>query len=117
MSSFETLEVWQKGLLLVKKIYHITKSFPKDERFGLTSQIRRASVSIIANLAEGFSRYSKPDKAYKYTIARGECAEVHALLLICKELELIDENSADKLIKLNLQVGRMLTGLVKKYSS
>ena len=73
-------------MLLTKSVYALSQLFPVDERYGLTAQIRRAAAGVLANIAEGFSRVSDLDKAYKYTVARGECAEVHALLLLAAEV-------------------------------
>ena len=82
MKSFTDLTAWTVGMELVKEIYALTEKFPSEERYGLTSQLRRAAVSVLSNIAEGFSRSSSADKAYKYMISRGECAETHALILV-----------------------------------
>ena len=78
--TFQDLIVWQKAHQFVLAIYTVTKKFPPDERFGLISQIRRASVSIPANIAEGFSKKTKPDKARFYNIAKSSLEEVRRLL-------------------------------------
>ncbi|MBI3331768.1 four helix bundle protein [Candidatus Peregrinibacteria bacterium] len=117
MQSFVELEVWQVGLDLVKEIYRLTKKLPKDELFGLTSQMRRSSTSILTNLAEGFSRFTYPDKAAKYTIARGECGETKALLLICVALELLPPNDIREAQSRSESVGRMLSGLIRASKS
>ncbi len=116
MKSFTELQAWKVGIKLVKEIYTITKSFPKDELFGLTSQIRRASTSILANLAEGFSRHTDADKAHKYTISRGECSEVKALLLIAIELGFISDNQGLHMLSLCEETGRLLSGLQRSYA-
>lgn len=90
--SFEKLNVWQESLYLVKSIYDVTKDFPKEERFGLTSQIRRATVSISSNLAEGTSRAANKDKARFTTISFSSAMEVLNQLIISKELNYISEN-------------------------
>ena len=79
--TFQDLIVWQKAHQFVLAIYTVTKKFPPDERFGLISQIRRASVSIPANIAEGFSKKTKPDKARFYNIAKSSLEEVRYLIL------------------------------------
>jgi len=117
MESFEKLEVWKTGIILVKEIYKATKKFPVDERFRLTNQLCRASTSILSNLAEGFSRSTSADKANKYVIARGECSEVRAQVLICKELELIDNETSNRLIALSNLTGKLLSGLINKYKT
>ena len=116
MESFTQLEAWKIGLVLVEEIYNLTKKFPKNEQFGLTSQMRRASTSILANLAEGFSRSGSRDKAYKYTIARGECSEIHAFLLVSKKLEFRSSEEAKYSIDLTCKVRKLLSGLINRYS-
>src|SRR3989344_3177879 len=100
MQSFTDLEAWNVGMKLTKEVYQLSKNFPGEERFGLTSQLRRASVGILANLAEGFSRAGSADKAYKYTIARGECSETRALLLLAINLEFLNNAKAQHAIDL-----------------
>lgn len=117
MESFIDLEAWKKGMLLVKEIYRLSKKFPKEEQFGLTSQIRKSATSTLANLAEGFGRASPPDKAHKYTIARGENSETHAFLFIAIELGFITKDDTSHALDLCAEVGRILTGLIQVYSS
>lgn len=90
--SFEKLNVWMDSKTLVKRIYLITKAFPADERFGLTSQLRRASVSVASNIAEGTSRKSNKDKARFTTISFSSLMEVLNQIIISKELNFIGEN-------------------------
>lgn len=116
MNSFTDLEAWKKGMDLSKSVYALTDTFPSAEKFGLTSQLRRASASVLANLAEGFSRSTSADKAHKYVIARGESAEVHALLLLAVELTFVTQKDADIPINLALETGKLMNGLVKKFS-
>lgn len=116
MNSFTDLDAWKIGMELVKEVYRLTDSFPSAERFGLTSQLRRASTSILANLAEGFGRAGKADKAYKYTIARGECSETHALLLVSVGLNRLSEETAKYGIELVLREGRVFSGLIRAYT-
>jgi four helix bundle protein len=92
MKSYKDLEVWQVAMDLVEEIYKLTSAFPKEEQYGLTSQVRRASTSIVANIAEGFGRFTFPDKAHTYTIVRGECTEVEAYLLVA--IRVLDAQSA-----------------------
>ena len=116
MKSFTDLEAWLCGMNLVKEVYVLTKRLPKEEQYGLTSQLRRAAVSILANLAEGFNRSSDADKAHKYVIARGECAEVEALLLVTVELEYFATSAVQHALELSQQTGRLLWGLIRAYS-
>ena len=86
VNSFEDLEVWQVGKDIVMRVYHLTKDFPKQESFGLTSQMREAALSVPANIAEGFGRYHYLDKAKFYLNARGSLYELKSHLLIAQEL-------------------------------
>jgi four helix bundle protein len=87
--SFEKLNVWIDSKALVKMIYTNTRKFPDDEKFGLTSQLRRASISVASNLAEGTSRKTNKDKAYFSTIAFSSLMEVLNQIIIAKELNFI----------------------------
>ena len=89
--SYKELIVWQKSLQFVKLIYKITKVFPKDEQFGLTSQIRRAAVSIPSNIAEGYGRRSHKEYKQFYSIAYGSALEVDTQLVIANEIGYISE--------------------------
>lgn len=91
--SFERLNVWQRGRELCKLIYQISKSFPADEKFGATQQIRRAALSITCNLAEGSSRHKAAEKARFSEIAFGSLMEVLNLLIMGVDLEFIEEKN------------------------
>ena len=84
---FEDLIVWQKAHKLVIKIYRVSKDYPRDEMFGLTSQLRRAAISVPANIAEGFKRVTKADKLRFYNIAQGSLEEVRYYLILSQDLE------------------------------
>lgn len=86
LNTFEDLVVWQKAHQLVLKIYAETKSFPSDEKFGLTSQIRRAMVSVAANIAEGFNRRHKKEKLQFNSIAKTSLDEVHYYVILANDL-------------------------------
>ncbi|MCK5020688.1 MAG: four helix bundle protein [Candidatus Peribacteraceae bacterium] len=113
MKSFEDLKAWQSAMNLIEEIYLITSTFPKEETYGITSQVRRSANSIAANIAEGFGRYTYPDKANKYVIARGECHEVRAFLLIASRLNFIQKTDLEKSIQSLENTGRLLSGLIK----
>jgi four helix bundle protein len=117
MQSFTDLKAWQRAMELVKVVYQITRKLPVTERYGLISQVQRASVSILANTAEGFGRYTFPDKANKYTIARGECAEVETLLHVMIELHFITAQEASGALELCSETGRMISGLIASCKS
>jgi len=107
----EKLEVWKKAVEFVISVYAVTKSFPSDERFGLTSQIRRASVSIPANIAEGAARKTTKEFLQFLSIAQGSSSEVETELLIAFRLGYISEEDYGKLIIEIESIGRMLVGL------
>ncbi len=88
--SFEKLEVWIESKKLTKNIYLITKNFPPEEKFGLTSQLRRASISVCSNIAEGSARKTNKDKAHFTIIAFSSAVEVLNQIIIAHELEFID---------------------------
>lgn len=89
-SSFKDLIVWQKAHQFVLDIYRLTKSFPRSEMYGLTSQLRRAAISIAANIAEGFKKKGKRDKARFYNISQGSLEECHYYLILSHDLEYAD---------------------------
>ena len=111
--SFEKLIVWQKSKQLSMKVYKITKNFPKDELFGMTSQMRRCSISIASNIAEGSGRHSAKDKARFTEIAYGSALELLNQTLIALDLEYISEVD-HKIIRIEIEeVTFLLDGLYK----
>ena len=112
MESFTDLIAWKKGMELVQDVYRLSNSFPREELYALTAQLRKASTSILANTAEGFGRFTYADKANKYTIARGECAEVQAFMWIAASLGFIKQENAEEIVKKAQEVGRILSGLI-----
>ena len=109
--SFENLEVWRLSRVLVKDIYQVTAEFPKDERFGLTSQLRRASVSVSSNIAEGSTRWSKKDQSRFYEVSFGSLIEILNQLILSADLDFLPEPKlADLRTKID-QIGRMLNAL------
>jgi four helix bundle protein len=103
--TFEDLLVWQKAHLFVLSVYRLTGMFPKHEIFGLSSQFRRAAVSITANIAEGFRKYSNADKMRFYNIARGSVEECRYYLILSKDLEYCDISEASLLL---VEVSKLL---------
>jgi four helix bundle protein len=114
IKSFTDLHVWQEGHTLVLLIYKITQQFPKEEQFGLTNQIRRASVSITSNIAEGFSRNSYKEKIQFYSMALGSVTEVQNQLLIAKDIKYITKDEFSKLAEQTVIVNKLLNGIIKK---
>jgi len=109
--SFEKLEVWKCSVDFSKSIYSVTTNFPENEKFGLVSQLRRASVSIASNLAEGTSRQTNKDKAHFTTMAFSSLMEFLNQLIISKELNFISEENYDKLRVEIGKISRMLDAL------
>jgi len=111
MFNFEKLEVWQKAIQFADLVYRLTKTFPDDERFGLTSQMRRAAVSISSNIAEGTSRHSRDDYARFLEIAAGSVFEVVSQSFISRNLGLVNEDDFRALYSAAEEQSRMLSGL------
>ena len=114
--SFKDLVVWQKAMDLSVAVYQLTKAFPKEEMFGLTSQMRRAAVSIPSNIAEGAGRGSKKDFAHFLSVARGSKYELETQLLICIELDYLSEEQCREAFSMINEVGIILNGFIKKLS-
>jgi four helix bundle protein len=113
MSNFKELLVWQKSIDFVTEIYKSTDCFPKDEMFGLKSQMRRAAVSIPSNIAEGNSRRGNADYIQFLKISRGSCAEVETQLIISRNLKFLNDEVYFKLNQDIIEISRMLNGLIK----
>ncbi|WP_405575875.1 four helix bundle protein [Winogradskyella sp. Asnod2-B02-A] len=109
--SFEKLNVWVDSKTLIKLIYSVTKGFPSEEKFGLTNQLRRASISVASNLAEGTSRKTNKDKAHFTTMAFSSLMEVLNQLIISKELELLNEFDYQKIRKEIEKISNKLNSL------
>jgi four helix bundle protein len=90
---FQDLIVWQKSHALTMRVYKLTKSFPKEELFGLASQMRRAAVSVAANIAEGFSKKGRPDKARLMNISQGSLEELRYYFILSKDLGYLTANA------------------------
>jgi four helix bundle protein len=108
---FEDLEVWKKAHKLVLGIYKLTRDFPKEEKFGLVSQMRRAVVSIPANLAEGFKKRTLKDKSNFYNIAQGSLEELRYYLILAKDLNYLTDYQ--ELNNTTEEISRMLYGLIR----
>lgn len=114
MKDFRDLAVWHKSHQLALSVYKHTGSFPKEELYGLTSQIRRASASIPTNIAEGCGRHSDPEFARFLQIAMGSASETEYLLLLAKDLAFITEIVHSPLETEIIEIKRMLTALLQK---
>ena len=109
---FERLEVYKKALDLAEKIYKITADFPEKERYGLQGQLRRASVSISSNIAEGSGRYNKKDFAQFLRIARGSLYECIPLIEIALRTGYINKETSEGLLASGNELAKMLNGLI-----
>lgn len=114
MKSFRDLQIWQRGLDLSILIYSHTVNFPKEEQFGLTSQLRRASTSVPLNIAEGWGRGSNKSFTNFLKIARGSLFEVETILEICFRLDYINNETIETLRNEIEQIGKMINGFIKK---
>ncbi|MEL6911392.1 MAG: four helix bundle protein [Cyanobacteria bacterium J06648_1] len=114
MQDFTKLKVWQKAHTFTINLYKISSTFPSEEKFGLTNQIRRASVSIESNLAEGAGRSSSKEFSRFLDIAQGSAFEVKCQILIAKDLSYIDNQKSELLMEKINEVSRMITSLNQK---
>ncbi len=112
MQSYKDLIVWQKNFELVKSVYNLTKQFPREELYGLVSQMRRSAVSIPSNLAEGYSRKSRQEYIQFVRIAFGSGAELETQLLLVIDLKLANKNETEKVYNQLVEVMKMLNKLL-----
>ena len=113
LHNFTDLDAWQEGHRLVLGIYDITRDFPKEELFGLVSQMRRCAVSITSNIAEGFGRQSFKEKVQFYAISRGSVAELQNQLIIAKDVKLINEQKFENNFDQSIKVHKIINGLIR----
>lgn len=114
ITKFSDLNVWQEAHELVALIYQLTNKFPQSEVYGLTAQLRRAVVSITANIAEGFSRYHYKDRLRFYYDARGSLSEVQSEILDAQKVGLITKELLNKIWPQTERVHLLLGGLIRK---
>ena len=114
MKDFRELKVWQKAHELTLAVYRVTAAFPREEQYGLTSQIRRACSSIAANLAEGCGRNGDAEFARYCSIAMGSASELQYHLLLAKDLNLIKPAGYEELAPRATELKRMLTAFMQK---
>ncbi|MDP3991811.1 MAG: four helix bundle protein [Candidatus Colwellbacteria bacterium] len=113
VKSFRDLKVWQDAHAFTVTVYKLTATFPENERFGLTSQLRRSASSIGANIAEGFGRYHYKEKIKFYFNARGSAIESQNHALLAKDLGYLSEERTEKLLEDTNEILRELNGLIK----
>jgi four helix bundle protein len=112
VQSFRDLLVWQRAIQMCVSTYRLTKDFPRDEIYGLTSQIRRAAISVPSNVAEGHGRLSTGEYKQFLGVARGSNFELQTQLEIARELGLGDSKSLNEAESLSLEVGKMISGIL-----
>ena len=112
IKSYRDLVAWQRGRMLVKLVYEATAHFPPDERFGLTSQMRRAAIGVISNIAEGYGRGSQQDYQRFLRIARGSLFELEAQALMALDLEFITDDGHSEIQDAVSECGKPLSGLI-----
>ena len=117
MKDFRKLDVWAKAHALTLAIYRVTAGFPTEERYGLTSQLRRAALSIPTNIAEGCGRNSDAELARFAEIAMGSSSEVEYLLLLSRDLNYLNSDTFERLADGVIEVKRMLAGLITKVNA
>jgi four helix bundle protein len=117
LTNYKELKVWQRAYSLCLEIYKITKIFPKDEQYNLTSQIRRAAVSIPSNIAEGYGRKTTPDYIRSLYIAYGSICELETQIMLAGDLEYISGEIMTKLQEDIREVERMLKALIRSLES
>lgn len=117
IENFTQLTTWQEAHKLAIMTYKVTRKFPKEEMFGLTSQLRRSCASVAANIAEGFGRQSAPDKLHFYTMARGSLTETQNHVLLARDIEILLGTDCAPLLSQAETTKRLLHGLMKSIPS
>jgi len=112
VSHYQELIAWQKAMALVEEVYAATRTFPREEIYGLTSQLRRAAVSVPSNIAEGQGRRSTADFLRHLSIAYGSLLELETQVLIAARLNYLSKEKCNVVLKMAAEVGRLLNGLI-----
>ena len=113
VKSYKDLNVWQKGLEIVEKIYNLTKTFPRYEVYGIASQMQRSAISIPSNIAEGFMRQHNKEYVQFLYVALGSCAELETQLIISQKMNYVKQESFNYLQEIIEHESRMLVNLIK----
>lgn len=111
IKSFTDLYAWQEAHKLVLMVYKITNKFPKEEMFGLTMQMRRCSVSVSSNIAEGFSRNSNKEKVQFYSMSHGSLTELQNQLIVARDVKFMSREEFNKIAQQTITVHKLITGL------
>jgi len=116
IKSFKDLDIWKRSVKLVEDVYKTTNPFPKEEIYGLTSQLKRAVISIPSNISEGFARFHNKEYRQFLYISLGSCAELTTQIIIASRLEYLEKNKANKLLNEIEEISKMIMSLIKKLS-
>jgi four helix bundle protein len=115
--SYRDLVAWKRAVELVTHVYGLTKSFPDDERYGLTAQLRRAAISVASNIAEGQGRFSRGEFKQFLGHARGSLLEIETQMTIATNLGYLDSRQSEVVFELSSEVGRILNGLISSLNT
>jgi four helix bundle protein len=115
ISSYRDLDVWKQSRQLVKSVYQLTKTFPKDEQFGLTNQLRRAAISVPSNIAEGSGRNHSKDSIQFFFVARGSLYEIETQLILASDLEFISVNQLDQVLEQVIRCKKLINGFINYF--
>lgn len=111
---FTDLDAWKNGHELVLMVYKATRAFPKEEMFGLVSQMRRSAVSVTSNIAEGFSRQSYREKVQFYSMAQGSLTELQNQMIVARDVGFLPNETYQELFQQSVTVHKIMNGLIKK---
>ena len=117
MSTFRDLKIWQKSMQLVTRIYDDTQRFPKEEKYGLISQIRKSAISVPSNIAEGYGRHSDGEFTRFLNIAMGSLFEIQTQIQISMNLNYLDKKSGRELFEASREIERMLSSFINSVNS
>lgn len=117
MKNYKELDVWKNSRALVKEVYLITKAFPKEEQYGIISQMRRSAVSVPANIAEGHGRNHDKDSIQFFHISRGSLYELETLIILATDLEYINEKITVELLTKIETCRKLLNGLIRYFEN
>jgi four helix bundle protein len=117
ISSYRDLDVWKQSRLLVKSVYQLTKTFPKEEQFGLTNQLRRAAISVPSNIAEGSGRNHSKDSTQFFFIARGSLYEIETQLIIASDLDFLSDSQLQEVLVQVTRCKKLLNGFINYFQN
>jgi four helix bundle protein len=115
INSYRDLDVWKQSRLLVRSVYQLSKTFPKDEQFGLTNQLRRAAISVPSNIAEGSGRNHSKDSIQFFFIARGSLYEIETQLIISFDLEYISDTQLQEVLVQVTRCKKLINGFINYF--